>query len=125
MSDPTPSSPYQPTIDPSEIERLRKEISQNHAALHLCLMAGIFSSVGSAILIGYQLRQVSRELKERTPAIEQIRTENAKIDGLIEQFRQFGKSYPDYTPVLAKFGLSPATSAAPASVLQPALPTVK
>lgn len=124
MSDST-FDPSQPGYDRSELDRLRKEVSQNQAALHLCLMAGIFTAIGSVILIGFQLRQVSRETSDRAATIEQIRAENAKIDGLIEQFRQFGKTYPDYAPVLAKFGLTPATSAPPASVLQPGPATSK
>ena len=104
----------------SKIEELRRELNATRSILQLCLFAGIFTSAGVASFVGYQLRQLMKETEARTVALEQVRLEEVKMDALVDQLRQFGRTYPDYVPILNRVGLQAATSAAPASVLAPA-----
>ena len=115
--------PSSPELDPdaSELQAVRRQLKATRAALHLCLVAGLFTSAGVGAYLAYQLRQLMKETDARTGAIEQIHQEEGKMDTLVDQLRQVGRTYPDYAPVLGRVGLLAATSAPPASVLAPAV----
>ena len=83
--------------------------------LQLCLFAGIFTTAGVASFVGYQLRQLMKETDTRNVALEQVRVEEVKMDALVDQLRQFGRTYPDYVPILNRVGLQAATSSSPAA----------
>ena len=104
----------------SKVEELRRELNATRSMLQLCLFAGIFTTAGVGSFVGYQLRQLMKETDARSVALEQVRVEETKMDALVDQLRQFGRTYPDNVPILNRVGLQAATSSVPASVLAPA-----
>jgi hypothetical protein len=85
----------------------------------------------------YLLRQwktVSRELKDIRPQATQLiadyqKTSAPAMSDFLKKVTEYGRTHPDFAPVLAKYGLKPAgvTGAVPATTTpqQPAAPPKK
>jgi hypothetical protein len=87
----------------------------------LLVSALLLTIVVSCTLNLYLLRQVKyarTDLAGIVPAVNQMRAEYDKVRPVMEQFvqraQEFGRTNPDFAPILAKYNMKPAGAAAPA-----------
>ena len=74
-----------------------------------------------------QVRDVRRDLARIRPQATQImnsyqKTESPMMQAILNRFTEYGRTHPDYAPVLAKYGIKPgaATGGAPTTATSPA-----
>ena len=107
--------------------------AQCDALRHLVVSVLILVIVISGTLNIYLLRQwrsVSKDLAGIRPQAAQMIAEYQKVSGplmndFVKKITEYGRTHPDFTPVLAKYGLKPTTptNAGPVSLTPPpALP---
>jgi hypothetical protein len=110
--------------------------AQYEALRHLVVSLLILVVVMSGTLNIYLLRQwrtTKRDLTAIRPQATQMIAEYQKVSGpmmtdFIKKISEYGRSHPDFAPVLAKYGIKPtaATGAAPAAPISlPAAPPKK
>ena len=101
--------------------------AQYDALRHLVVSILILVVVISGTLNIYFLRQwrsTSKDLAAIRPQASQMITDYQKVTGpmmndFIKKITEYGRTHPDFTPILAKYGLKPATL----TNLPPASPT--
>jgi hypothetical protein len=103
--------------------------AQFEALRHLVISILILVVVISGTLNIYLLRQWRSTTKDLTairPQATQMIAEYQKVSGplmqdFVKKISEYGRTHPDYAPVLAKYGIKPvtATSAAPAAPSSP------
>jgi hypothetical protein len=103
----------------TDVAALKAECENLRRLLVSALMLMI---VVSGTLNLYLLRQVKyarTDLGGIAPAVNQMRAEYDKARPVMEQFIQraqdFGRTNPDFAPILAKYNLKPGGAVAPAS----------
>ena len=100
--------------------------AQYDALRHLVVSILILLVVISGTLNIYLLRQwrsTSKDLAGVRPQAAQMITEFQKVSGplmqdFVKKITEYGRTHPDFAPVLAKYGLKPASLTNPA----PAIP---
>ena len=100
--------------------------AQYDALRHLVVSILILVVVISGTLNIYLLRQwrsTSKDLAGVRPQAAQMITEFQKVSGplmqdFVKKITEYGRTHPDFAPVLAKYGLKPATPTNP----PPAIP---
>ena len=119
------------------IQPVANDLQAQYAALrHLVVSLLILVVVISGTLNIYLLRQwrtTKRDLAGIRPQAMQMIAEYQKVSGpmmndFIKKIAEYGRTHPDFAPVLAKYGIKPgaATNAAPtAPIPQPAAPPKK
>jgi hypothetical protein len=107
-------SPAQPAAEDlqEQVETLR------HLVVSLLVLVVVVSGTFS-IYILRQLRDAHRELARIRPQVAQMtatyqRAEAPMMQTLMNKFADYGATHPDYVPILAKYGIKPAASAASA-----------
>jgi len=110
---------------------------QVDALRHLMVSILILVIVISGTLNIYLLRQwrtVSKDLAGIRPQAAQMIAEYQKVSAplmtdFVKKITEYGRTHPDFAPVLTKYGLKPpaptAAAPAPAAAQQPAAPAKK
>ena len=106
--------------------------AQCDALRHMVVSVLILVIVISGTLNIYLLRQwrsVSKDLAGIRPQAAQMIAEYQKVSGplmtdFVKKITEYGRTHPDFAPVLAKYNLKPAgpTGAAPATASPPVAP---
>lgn len=123
-----PKTPIQPIVNDLQ--------AQYDALRHLVVSLMILVVVMSGTLNIYLLRQwrtTKRDLTGIRPQATQMIAEYQKVSGpmmndFIKKISEYGRTHPDFAPVLAKYGIKPAaaTGAVPAAPTSlPAAPPKK
>src|SRR5262245_58524000 len=109
--------------------------AQYEALRHLVVSMLVLAVVVSGTLTIYLLRQyrfTHSELVQFRPGATQMITEYQKIRGPVQdqflmRLTEYGRTHPDFAPIMNKYGLKPPTpsNAAPAAVSPPAATTPK
>ena len=112
-----PKTPIQPIVNDVQ--------AQYEALRHLVVSLLILMVVISGTLNIYFLRQwrtTKRDLAGIRPQATQMIAEYQKVSGpmmndFIKKISEYGRTHPDFAPVLAKYGIKPtaATNAPPAA----------
>ena len=95
----------------SQVDALR------HFVLSVLILVVVLSGTLNIYLL-YQFKSTGRELDNARPLVQSLRNGYAHGDGpAIERFvrdsMEYGKTHPDFTPYLDKYGLRPPPGAAP------------
>jgi hypothetical protein len=110
---------------------LRAEFnSLRQLAVSLLILVFVLSGTLNLYLLR-QYRSLTKELAEKGPQLERLALEYQKgvpfMTNVVARLTEYGRTHPDYVPVLTKYGFKPggATKPAPAapSSLAPASPT--
>src|SRR5437867_2480250 len=106
--------------------------AQYEALRHLVVSILVLAVVVSGTLTIYLLRQyrfTHSELVQFRPGAVQMITEYQKIRGPVQdqflyRLTEYGRTHPDFAPIMTKYGLKPATpsNAAPATASAPPAP---
>ena len=91
--------------------------TQHDALRHLVVSMLILVVVISGTLNIYLLRQwrsTSKDLAAIRPQASQMITEYQKVSGplmdnFVKKISEYGRTHPDFAPIMAKYGLKPAT----------------
>jgi hypothetical protein len=108
----------------ADLNELREEYE---ALRHLVVSILVLAVVVSGTLTIYLLRQYKSthsELVQFRPGAVQMINDYQKLRGpMQEQFVhkliEYGKTHPDFGPIVTKYGLTPATNAAPPATSTP------
>lgn len=69
--------------------------------------------------LGLQARRSGKELDmikpQATQVIENSRQEGPQVQAFFGRLVEYGKTHPDFAPILTKYGLRPTNAAAPAA----------
>jgi hypothetical protein len=95
--------------------------AQYEALRHLVVSILVLLVVISGTLNIYLLRQwrtTSKDLAGIRPQATQLIAEFQKVDGprmqdFVKKITEYGRTHPDFGPVLAKYGINPATPTNP------------
>ena len=102
---------------PGEVSELA-EISERCAELErratMLQIALILVSLSLAFFVGVQVRRAGKDLDGIRPQLAQFMDANKKQDPMLQTLAQklvdFGRSHPDFTPVVMKYGLNTNTA---------------
>jgi len=102
---------------PSEASELA-EISEKFSALErktaLLQAALIVVTMSLVFFVWVQVRRASKDLDAVRPQLAQFSEANRKqdpvIQSLAQKFVDFGRSHPDFTPIVMKYGLNTNTA---------------
>ena len=116
-------------VQPSSVD-LRAEVdSLRHLVVSLLTLVFVLSGALNLYLLR-QYRSLSRELTEKGPQVERLALEYQKgvpfMTNVVAKLTEYGRTHPDFTPVLVKYGFKPTGPTSPAPVspssLTPAAP---
>jgi hypothetical protein len=115
-------TPVQP-----EAGDLREQLDQlRHVIVSVLILVIVVSGTLNIYLLR-QWRTVSKDLGAIRPQAEQMFAEYQKVSGpmmndFVKKLAEYGRSHPDFAPVLAKYGVRPSnlTNAPSASPTAPA-----
>jgi hypothetical protein len=119
---PTPLPLAQPTPpDPVELEE-RVDSLQRLVGTILVLLLIVSGTL--SIFLYWQVRTYNRELQAGRQQLSQIQGQQNEV---VRRMQDFGRTHPDFVPILAKYGLKPesATGAPPAGSTPLAVPPKK
>jgi len=105
------SGPTEPVELQSQVDALR------HFVLSVLILVVVLSGTLNIYLL-YQFKATGRELDNVRPLVQNLRNVYARGDGpAIERFvrdsMEYGKTHPEFTPYLDRYGLRPPPGAAP------------
>jgi len=114
-----------PTVQP-EVNDLQAEVdSLRHLVVSILILLIVVSGTLSIYLLR-QWRTTSREVAAIRPQVAQMagiyqRDEAAWMQDIVKKFTEYGRTHPDFMPLLAKYNLKPtaATGAPPVTASSP------
>ena len=97
--------------------------SLRHLVVSLLILVIVVSGTLNIFFLR-QVRDVRRDLARIRPQATQImnsyqKTEAPMMQTILNRFTEYGRTHPDYAPVLANYGIKPG-AAAPATATSPA-----
>ncbi len=105
--------------DPSEVAALKQQCATLNSQVATLLVALTVVSLTLTAFIGLQSRRAGNDLKGFRPQVTQIKEAYQKqeptIKNLVSKLAEYGKTHPDFEPIVKKYNLTPATN--------PVLPT--
>jgi hypothetical protein len=109
------------TVQPAAAGLQEQFDALKHVVISIMILVLVISGTLNIYLLR-QWRTVSKELAATQPQATQMLTfyqknEEAWMNDIVAKFTEYGRTHPDFAPILAKYNLkpSPATSAAPAA----------
>ena len=113
------------SVQPSATDLQAQFDELRHLIVSVLILVLIVSGTFNIYLLR-QWRSTSRDLAAIRPQATQMIADYQKVSGplitdFLKKVTEYGRSHPDFTPVLAKYGLKPtaATAAAPATPAAP------
>jgi hypothetical protein len=110
-------TPVQPNV--SDVQAQYDEL--RHLIVSVLILVIVISGTFNIYLLR-QWRSTNRDLAAIRPQATQMIAEYQKVSGplitdFVKKITEYGRSHPDFAPVLAKYGIKPAaaTGAAPAA----------
>lgn len=120
MSDLTPPSPTG-----SELTELKEQFAQLRAQTHNLRLALLIVALTLAGFFFVEVRRNGQALQSmRSQGLqveEATKKQSPAINEFMNRLAEFGRSHPDFVPVLTKYGV-PTTSTSPGPVVAPAAP---
>ena len=116
MSDlnPTPSTS-------SELTELKEQCAQLQTQAHNLRVAQLIVAMAVAGFFWLEVRRNGQALEVMRPQAAKIAEANKNIDNFANRLAEFGRTHPDFVPVLTKYGI-PTTAAPAAPGVAPAAP---
>ena len=91
----------------TEISEKCAELERRATMLQIAL---ILVSLSLAFFVGVQVRRAGKDLEGVRPQLAQFMEANKKQDPMLQTLAQklvdFGRSHPDFTPIVMKYGLN-------------------
>ena len=97
---------------------LQEECSWLRKQLSVVLFLTVLLAASLNIYLLYQLKVVRAELNVLQPQAAPMAEQARQIMEIVGRFSDYGKTHPDFGPILVKYGL--ASNAAPAIAAPPA-----
>jgi len=114
----------------SELDDLKDQCASLNSLVNTLLVALTVISLTLTAFIGLQSRRAGKDVKairpQATQIIEAFQKQQPVIKKFVAQLAAYGKTHPDFEPIMKKYDLSgatnPATPAAPTTPTTPAIP---
>ena len=98
----------------SELAELSEKCSELERRSTMLQVALVLVALSLAFFVEVQVRRAGRDLEGIRPQLASFAEANKKQDPLIQTLAQklvdFGRSHPDFTPVVLKYGLNTNTA---------------
>jgi hypothetical protein len=105
------------TADTSEISELKAQCAQMSKQITTLLIAVVVCSVTYAGFVGLQIRRLGKDLESLRPegqrATEALAKETPHIQEFMAKLAEYGRTHPDFQPIMVKYGLTNSGPAAP------------
>lgn len=105
------SSPASPGGNEDRIESLEKLVSK-------LLLALTILSITFSVLLWRQARNASRNLENAKQMLAVVNNMKPVVNQLLGQLAEYGKTHPDFKPIVDKYGINQAVTA-PAAAPKP------
>jgi hypothetical protein len=120
MNDLNPTS-SSPTAQPSsELTELKELCVQLRAQTHNLRLAQLIVALAVAGFFWVEVRRNGQALSTMRPQAMQVEEVSKKqtpaINDFVNRLAEFGRTHPDFVPVLTKYGIPTATTSAAPSV---------
>ena len=121
MSDLNPTSPSPTAPTNSEFNELKEECAQLRAQTRNLRLAQLIVALAVAAFFWVEARRNGQALETMRPQAAQIaevtKKQTPAINEFVNRLAEYGRTHPDFVPVLTKYGITTtATSAAPSAV---------
>ena len=83
------------------------EIQSLRSLLQLSVVAMLITTTALAVYLGWQYRQLTRELSSRVATMQEMPAAQERLNAIAEKFRQFGHTYPEFAEIVKKYGINP------------------
>ena len=98
----------------SELVEITEKCALLERRTAMLQIALILVSLSLAFFVGVQVRRAGRDLEAVRPQLAQFEEANKKQDPVLQTLAQklveFGRSHPDFTPIVMKYGLNTNTA---------------
>lgn len=122
LSSPSPSSPVAPS--PSELNELKAECAQLRAQTQNLRLAQLIVAVAVAGFFWVEVWRNGQALETMRPQASQVaevtKKQTPAINEFVNRLAEFGRTHPDFVPVLTKYGIATTTTSAVPGALPPA-----
>ena len=119
MSDLNPTSPSPTAPTSSELTELKEECAQLRAQTRNLRLAQLIVALAVATFFWVEARRNSQALETMRPQAAQIaevtKKQTPAINDFVNRLAEYGRTHPDFVPVLTKYGIATTTSAAPSA----------
>jgi len=118
-------------VQPNSSDMQAQYDELRHLIMSVLILVIVISGTFNIYLLR-QWRSTSRDLAVIRPQATQMIADYQKVTGplindFVKKITEYGRSHPDFAPVLAKYGIKPTatTGAAPAASASPPAPAPK
>jgi len=112
----------QPVIEP-ETEELKQQCACLQRQMMTLLLALVIVSGTLTVFLWRQARYARRDLEDmKSPAgqiIQEFNQNKAAMDGFVAKIAEFGRTHPDFAPIMTKYRIPMPTGAPPATATAP------
>jgi len=112
-------SETQPVIEP-ETEDMKQQCACLQRQITTLLLALVIVSGTLTVFLWRQARYARRDLESTKAPIENSRKNKAAMDAFIARIAEFGRTHPDFAPIMTKYRIPMPTGAPPATATAPA-----
>jgi hypothetical protein len=118
-----------PTPVPSdEIEITDRIESLRNLVISLLVLVLIISGTFN-LYLWYRFKQAGKDLEAFRPTANQLLADNARgsgplMDRFVNQVTEYGKTHPDFGPIMTKYGLKTGPTGAVPSTPMPQVPSI-
>lgn len=109
----TPPSPATPIN--SELTELKEQCAQLRAQTNNLRIAQLIVALAVAGFFWVEVRRNGQALKAMRPQAAQVDEVSNKqteaINDIVNRLAEFGRTHPDFVPILAKYRITPTTTA--------------
>jgi hypothetical protein len=125
MSDLNPTSSSPSAQSSSELTELKEQCAQLRAQTHNLRIAQLIVALAVAGFFWVEVRRNGQALNTMRPQAIQVdevsKKQTPAINDFVNRLSEFGRTHPDFVPVLTKYGI-PTTTTAAAPGVPPAAP---
>jgi hypothetical protein len=98
------------TNSPDEVAELKEQCAGLERRLTLVLLGLVLCSLTVTGFVGLQVRRIGKDLDAVRPQARQVAEASAKEMPVVQTFMtkltDYGKTHPDFQPIVTKFGLT-------------------
>ena len=114
-----------PSSSNSELTELKEQCAQLQTQAHNLRVAQLIVAMAVAGFFWVEVRRNGQALETMRPQVAQMaeftKKQNPAISDFVNRLAEFGRTHPDFVPILTKYGI-PTTAAPAAPGVAPAAP---
>jgi len=115
------NDPENKTTDSANLAELKDECACLRRQVTMLLAATVVGSLTLMAFIGLQALRANRDLKnirlQVDQVVETVKKQAPSVEAFTSKLTEYGRTHPDFAPMVAKYGLTNSTGPAPIAPL--------